>query len=121
MSDVTDVAKAIRSFTFRFTNEDELQEAIATGLATRGFPVRREVRLDEFARLDILTGENLDVAVEVKISGTSNAVFRQTERYLAYEAISGLVLVTSRVKHVLPRSTTGKPVSVVQLAHTALL
>lgn len=114
----TDVAAAIRSFRFRYVDEDQLQEGLAGALARRGFDVQREVRLDARNRIDLMVGR---VGIEVKVAGKASDVLRQCTRYLALDALDELVLVSSRVRHMHPPQTlAGKPFHVVSLTGAGL-
>lgn len=93
------IVAAIRRRRFRYSSEVELQEAIATVLAADGFPVEREVRLDRYSRIDLLTG---GVGVEIKVAGRESSVLRQLARYAEHDAIAALVLVTNRSRHTFP-------------------
>jgi hypothetical protein len=117
--DVVDaIARTIRGCRFRYSSEDELQQGLAQALTEAGFGVEREVRLDSHSRLDLLVGR---VAVEVKVAGPARGVRAQVDRYLLNDRLDGLVLVTSRVRHVtLPRESNGKPIVVVELAGVGL-
>jgi hypothetical protein len=109
---------AIRAHHFRYSDEDQLQGALASALLSIGFDVQREVRLDGASRIDLLVGR---VGVEVKVAGTVESVTRQLRRYADHDRIGGIVLVTTRVRHrQVPRSLSGKPVAVVSLAETVL-
>lgn len=108
---------AIRSFRFRYVNEDELQRGLTGALEQAGFVVRREVRLTARDRIDLLVGR---IGIEVKIAGNAETVNRQITRYLASDELDGVILVTSRVRHFEPAPTAGKPVVVMQIAGAGL-
>lgn len=112
------IARVIRAHRFRYSSEEELQDGLAQALAAAGLPVEREVRLDSRNRIDIVVGR---VGVEVKIDGSSSNVSRQCERYLQSDLLDGLVLVTSRVRHVhVGLTPEGKEFRVVTLAGAGL-
>lgn len=121
---VEEVIASIESRHFRYSNENQLQGSLAAALILDGFPVEREYHLDSFSRLDLFVGDPLDgpgVAVECKTAGSRERVVRQIRRYVAYDQVGAIVLVTSRVRHVqIPTVIEGKPVRVVQLALLAL-
>lgn len=93
---ISRVAAAIQAYRYRYTHEDDLQEAIAAALESSGFRVEREVLLDARSRLDLLVDGT--VAVEIKIAGGRADVRRQVERYLAHARVCDLILVSSRVR-----------------------
>jgi hypothetical protein len=116
---VREVAATFRSRRFMYVAEDRLQQGLAAALVADGFEVEREVRLDAHSRIDLLV--NRRVGVEVKVAGSAADVARQCARYLRFESIRGLVLVTSRVRHVqLPADVAGKPLEVVSLVGAGL-
>lgn len=107
------IASTLRRYRFRYyANERDLQDAIAHVLRQERLPVEREARLDAHSRVDLLVAR---FVVEVKIAGGANAVRRQLERYAASERVDGLVLVTTRARHVYPDAIGGKPLEVVSL------
>lgn len=107
------VAETLRRYRFRhFAHEDDLQDAIAHVLRGAGFPVLREARLDNHSRVDLLVAR---IVVEVKVAGAASAVRRQLERYAASERVDGLVLVTTRARHVYPATIGDKPLEIVSL------
>lgn len=118
MSALDDVCAALRGGRFRFADEDQLQEAVATALEPLG--VQREVRLGARDRLDHLVDGG--VAVEIKVAGPADSVRRQLERYALHDEVEALVLVTTRSRHAafLPDQVGGKPLQVVYLGASGL-
>jgi hypothetical protein len=110
----SEVASSIRSFNFRYGDEDQLQEGLAEALTTAGFEVRREVRLSAGDRIDLLVGR---VGVEVKVAGSAARVARQIARYAKHD-LAGLVLVTNKLRHSPP--SISMPIEVVCLAGASL-
>jgi hypothetical protein len=111
---VVKLASAVRSHRYRYANEDELQQGLADALTDAGWEVEREVRLDRFSRIDLLIGR---IGIEVKVASTAAEVERQVRRYLETRLLDGIVVVTSRVRHLgLPANIDGRPVEVVTLA-----
>lgn len=100
---------------FAGTNEYVVQDAIEKLLRDRALDYRREHVLSVGDRIDFLVG---DVGVEVKIDGGKGAVLRQLFRYAVHPGIAGLVLVTTRAKHLqgLPPTIFKKPVVGVYVA-----
>jgi len=113
-SDAATVAAAIRSFRFRYGDEDQLQEGLAEALSGAGFEVQREVRLNAEDRIDLLVDR---VGVEVKVAGSTARVARQLARYAKHD-LAGLVLVTNKLRHSPPELSM--PVEVVCLAGASL-
>jgi len=119
------LATFLSGFRYRFTSEDELQRGIDRVLGEWGASYVREHRIDARDRLDFLVaperrgeGEPVPpgIGVEVKIGGSTAEVTRQVHRYLQREEVTGLVLVTSRLRHQLPAEINGKPVAVFHIA-----
>lgn len=113
------VVDLIRSKRFRYANEDELQRGLAAALAESALSHAREAILDARNRIDFLVGA---VGIEVKVAGNRHDVARQCNRYLRFDAVQGLVLVTCRVRHlgVLVTPPEGKEFRVVTLAAAGL-
>lgn len=105
-----EVADLLRGYRFRFTDEDSLQALVLGALEREGLEATREVRLDQRNRVDVLVGA---IVVEVKVAGMAADVARQLARYARFEQVKGIVLVTSRARHVFPHEIEGKPVEVV--------
>lgn len=108
------IEAAVRLWSFRFQDEDELQVALAYVLTRSGFDVQREVVLGPRNRVDLLIGRT---GVEVKVKGTKAEVVRQLTRYARSDLIDDLVLVSPLSRHwQMPATVGGKPLLVVRLA-----
>lgn len=116
MSTLDQVLAVIRGHRYSYTNEDELQEAIAAALAVEELEPEREVRLGPHERIDILVGA---IGIEVKVASSAAAVLEQLQRYAAHDRIEALVLVTTKWQR-LPSEVGGKPLTTVSLALAAL-
>lgn len=112
-----DLGRALMGRRFTYTNEDELQQAIATVLHEEGYHPVREVRLDPRSRIDFMVDT---VGIEVKIHGSKDAHYRQVRRYLEHTEVGGLLLVTARQAPDLPSTLNGKPVAVLSLLGAGL-
>lgn len=103
-----------------YTNEADLQRAIADHLTNRGYTVEREVELSGADRIDIYLPV-LRFGIEVKINGSLSQVQRQLTRYAASPAIDALILVTTRARHSrLPHTINDVPVAVHSLIEAGL-
>lgn len=91
------ITRAVRTHSYRWTSENDLQLSIASVFRTGGIEYEREVRLSDKDRIDFLCG---DVGVEVKVDGSKAATQRQLVRYLASDQVRSLVLVTAKAKHI---------------------
>lgn len=98
----------LTTFRWRGHNEQSLQDALAAVL-----PHLREYALSPEDRVDFfLDGE----ALEVKVSGSVSQVLRQLHRYAQHEAVTSLILVTTRMVHRnLPSIIHGKPLTIIYL------
>lgn len=97
----------------RTTDEKSLQDALEIVLRENFAFVQREHRLGPNDVVDFFVES---VAVEVKTDGSPMEVTRQLQRYADHDAVTELVLVTSRSKHrTIPLSLRKKPVSVAWL------
>jgi hypothetical protein len=112
------VADAVRGNRYRFSNEEELQRGIAEALDRAGLHADREVKLDARNRIDFLVE---GVGIEVKVASNPSTVARQLRRYAEFDRIEALLLVTTRVRHLmLPPTINGKRVVVLSLAEAGL-
>jgi len=93
-------------------SENDLHQQIAQALTARGLSFRHEHALMPRCRIDFLVG---DIGVEVKRSRPNKTtLLKQTERYLACNALSAIILVMEQAFD-LPASVLGKPCLVVSL------
>ena len=107
------VLGALRSCRFTFNTERELQDGIAQALQSAGIEFKREQSLSTTDRPDFLIGS---IAIEVKVKGSLASVTRQIHRYMLYEEVSCLILVTACASHHnLPRIINHKPVALYSL------
>jgi len=91
-----EIIDVIRAGRFLWSNEAELQAALAEVLTGAGYPVEREVRLGDRDRIDLLVGR---VGIEVKVAGWWRDVERQLNRYRESDGLDALILVTARAQH----------------------
>ena len=106
--DIQDLATLLRSYTYQFTSELELQDAVEQVLTQHEIGYTREGYLDGLDRIDFLVG---DIGIEIKIDGSLSAVTRQIHRYLQCDQLNGLILLSGRYNHTrVPREMNGKPV-----------
>ncbi len=90
------VADHLLGFTYQWTTEAELQEAMWDVLPVR-FPAERERALSRRDRPDfIVTVDGLLVAIEVKVAGARSAVLRQLGRYAEHDSIAAIILASGR-------------------------
>jgi hypothetical protein len=109
-----EVARALGRLRLPLSSETVLQAAIAAGLADAGFDFAREHRLSSGSIVDLFAD---GIGIEVKIGGSKRAVFRQCQRYVAFDDIRALILATTAM---LTLPTMGKPVEIVNLGRAWL-
>lgn len=92
--------------------EYDIHSLVAQALMQHGLAPKHEVSLGARRRIDFLVGT---IGIEVKRGRPqSKSLMLQISKYLASDALSGLVLVVERNATV-PGSIHGKPVKVVSL------
>lgn len=90
------VADHLLGFTYEWTTEAELQQAIWDVLPIR-FAAERERALSRRDRPDfIVTVDGHLVAIEVKVAGARSAVLRQLGRYAEHDSIAAIILASGR-------------------------
>lgn len=115
--DAEQLAGIIKGFRYSYSGEKELQDGIAAALDSSGVEYSREFPLSAADRLDFMVGM---IAVEVKIKGTRADALRQIHRYAQHDAVGGIVVVTTKARHLdMPTSLNGKPVCVASLLEGA--
>lgn len=104
MNDVEQVLAVLRSTSFSWATEDDLQRGVHAALTERGMQPRREVRFGPQNRIDLVVDR---VGIEIKVAGTIGNLTRQVIRYAGVDDLDAIVVVTSRAGF-----ATGLPVSV---------
>ena len=110
------IVKALAGHRFDVGCESTLQGQIAEVFRAAGIDFQREVRLSSSERIDFMVG---GIGIEVKIDGQAKAIFRQCERYCAFDQVDALLLVTNRSMG-LPAEIEGKPCYVHMLGRSWL-
>jgi hypothetical protein len=115
------LSRLIGGFRVRATNEAALQVAVEEILRTNGIAFEPQVEIAPGCRVDILLrGTEAtpgDVALELKLQGSTNDLVRQLHRYATTGKLGALVVVTtSRRLARIPMSLAGVPVFVVTVA-----
>lgn len=112
---VEHLSACLRSQRFAFQDEAELQDAIAAVFQRDGIGFEREVRLSPKDRIDFMVAP-AGTGIEVKIDRSISEITRQLHRYAGLPQISGLVLVTTKMRLAnLPAVMNGKPIRSVML------
>lgn len=92
--------------------EYDIHAAVARALAAAGLAFEHEYRLGPRCRIDFRVGR---VGIEVKKGRPpASRLAKQLRRYLASDALDGVIVVTQRATAV-PKEICGKPVVLVSL------
>ena len=111
------VADHLCSFTYQWTTEVELQDAIWDVLPPN-FTADRERALSRRDRPDFIVDvDGLSVAIEVKVAGARSAVLRQLGRYAEHDQIDAIILASGRrvLAAGIPEIIHAKPVLAIHL------
>lgn len=86
------IARLLGNYRYRYGNEIQLHEALATVLEGAGYDFEREYVLDAKNRADFwLDG----IVVEVKVGGSLAQALRQADRYITLPHVAGVVLAST--------------------------
>lgn len=108
-----DLADFVKDGAYRIGHEAGLQRGIERRLAAAGLLVEPERRLNESDRIDFVVDR---VGIEVKVTGTADALARQVLRYAQSPLLDEILVVTTSWRHHdIPREMNGKPVHVLQI------
>jgi hypothetical protein len=107
------IENLLRSYRFNFTSEDELQSAVEAVLRENNVEFVRECKMSGKDRIDFLIG---NIGLEIKVGFSYADVVRQLHRYAQSEQIEALVLLTSRLQHVMPKEINGKLLCTVNIS-----
>jgi hypothetical protein len=115
-----EIARVVGTHRYHYADEYQLQDGVARALEKAGWTVWREFILTPRDRIDLLVSRDSShwFGVEVKVAGNAAKVAAQLRRYVADKRVEGVVLVTSRIRHLAPRAE--KPIQVVCLAGQGL-
>lgn len=108
-----EIARQLDGFVYRVGDERELHDGLLAAFQRLNMRVAHEVRLDRFSRIDFTIGVGSPrIGVEVKTRGSVVAIAEQLIRYAHREDISGLLVITTRARHVgqFGDAFNGKPV-----------
>src|SRR3990167_564030 len=99
---------------FTSRHETAIQDGIESLLLADDRPFSRERILARGDRPDFLVE---GVVIEVKVGGSRTEIARQLQRYALHDAVTAILLVTTKTQHVtLTGQMAGKPIQVVVLA-----
>lgn len=96
---------------FHHANEAELHTGVEQILAGMQLPVQREVRLDRYSRIDLVTilPGDFQLGIEVKVAGQGSEVARQVRRYADFADLDGVMLVTTIARHMFALMSWAQP------------
>lgn len=90
------VVDVLRSYQFPFGHELQLQDAVEEALTENQVEYTREFVLGPGERVDFMAG---GVGIECKVDGSAPSVLAQLLRYAEKDAITEIVLLTTRSTH----------------------
>lgn len=88
------IAQYLASWTYAYSDEKSLHDALAAVLDERGILYSREVIAGPRDRFDFLCDGG--VVIEAKIKGSLPAALRQVDRYCAHPDVKAVLIVTTR-------------------------
>lgn len=91
--EIVDIIKLLSNKRFILNDEKELQKSIEDIFKTNSVQYEREYMLDKKNKPDFFIN---GIAIEVKIKGSAKSIYKQCERYCAFEQVKFLILVTGR-------------------------
>lgn len=118
---LSNLARALGSFLYRYGNEVQLHEALAKVMDQANLTYQRERILDAKNRADFwLAG----IVVEVKVDGSLAEALRQVDRYIHLPHVTGVLLASTQRWASSPLKSRpewgGKPFKMIRLGRQAL-
>jgi hypothetical protein len=89
----SEIIKILKSKRFSLYNEKKLQEEIDAAFIQHNIPATREYR---FNAKDICDFFINGICLEINISGSAKAIYRQLERYADHAEVTSIILATNR-------------------------
>lgn len=89
------LVRLLSAHRYRYRDEAELQTAVAMVLDVAGIEHRREHSLSEHDRPDFFL-PLFGLVIEVKCRGAIDPALRQVDRYMAHDAVQGVLLASGR-------------------------
>jgi hypothetical protein len=114
--DINSLYLLLSSCRFQLADEKRLQGEIEGLLLAKCIPFEREYHLSKAACIDFMVD---GIGVEVKTKGSARNIFRQCEKYCAFQAVTQFILLTNRSMG-LPESIMGKPAYLINLGRAWL-
>jgi hypothetical protein len=107
-----DIAAMLSRKRFTLATEKDVQAEIEAVLKSTVPEYRREVELNGKNEIDFMVGT---VGIEVKIKGAKAAIYKQLERYAAFDEVTELIFVTSKSVGI-PATINNKSIYVVNMS-----
>lgn len=113
-----EIMKALGALRCRLADaETDIHAEVAKALAAQEIRFDREVRLGPRARIDFLVWNFVGIEIKRGKRCSSTELIRQIERYLAFERVGALVVLTERSVALLAEKLQAtKPVMVLSLS-----
>lgn len=113
--DIKELSHRLVEYRICYATERDFQDGVEAALSLLAtnyqLTFEREYRLSAADRPDFfLPAEG--IVIECKIKGSTSEVIRQLHRYAEHEAVTGIILATSRTTHQVPLVLNGKPIYV---------
>ena len=113
---VMDIGDAILGCQLDLSSEKVLQSQILDLFSENQIDAEPEYRLSSDDIVDFFIN---GLAIEVKIKGRANEIYRQCKRYTEHQEVTGLLLITNRSMG-FPEQINGKPCYVLTLGKSWL-
>jgi hypothetical protein len=89
------MARALGTFSYRFSSEVKLHELLSGVLTESGYEFERERVLDPQNRADFFFPDTR-IAIEVKVDGSVADALRQIDRYLHLDCVDAVLLASTQ-------------------------
>lgn len=109
------IVKALAKYSYRFKDEKQLHDGMATAFIKAGIVYEREY-ISGGDRFDFMCA--MGTVIEAKIKGSLSEALRQAERYCRNTEVQAVLIVTTRATHSYLSEDcafNGKPVRLLKL------
>jgi hypothetical protein len=100
---------------FDIHDERKMQWQIGNLFAKHGISFKREHQIDSNNIIDFFIAGGIGIEVKIRTQYSKMDIFKQCERYLRFNSIQSLILITSRAMG-FPEEINGKPCHVINLS-----
>ena len=115
MCELIQIQKLLSGQRFDLQDEKKLQWQLSNLFAGSGISFKREHHIDGDNIIDFFIEGGIGIEVKIRTNYGKKAIFKQCERYLQFDSIQSLVLVTSRSMG-FPEEINGKPCHVINIS-----